>query len=262
MDATSASLLIEPRVVAKLPPAKSLRWVWILLFGSLIVGGQIFGDMAMQPGADRKAISQWLNSQSLIVNFLLPFAAMYVPACRKWTSYERLQGVVIPFLLLSYFIQLTWELGFVLLSDQIALAKNEAWAYTWWSYLDGGDYRYLHAEPPIVTMEILGILNACVGVIGLIWLYRTKFTDYRATLVILCVEAIQIPLTWYYYLSEILSGYKDVDTESFIAFYVTFWGVNAPWLILPWFAVYWAVQTLRRQFAIAASASGARLPPA
>jgi len=258
MNATASLLPAEPKLVSKLPPAKSLRWAWIVIFGSLVVGGQFYSSMAMEPGADRKAIAQLLNTQTVIVYYLGIFAAMWLPACRKWTSYERLQGVVFPFLIMSYVVQLTWELGFVLLHDQIAQAKNEAWAYTWWSYLDGGDYRYLHAEAPIVTMEILGITNAVVGILGMIYLFRTKFTDYRATLVIMAVEAIQIPLTWYYFLSEMLNGYENVNTESFVDFYITFWGVNSPWLILPWMVLYWGNQTLQRQFALAADIRSGR----
>ncbi|WP_197063644.1 hypothetical protein [Novosphingobium malaysiense] len=198
-------------------------------------------------------MAQVMNSHTVIAYYGGIFAAMFLPSLRKWTSYERLQGVILPFLVMSYIVQLTWELGFVLLNEQIAKAKNESWAYSWWSYLDGGDYRYLNPEPPILTMEMLGITNAVVGVIGLIWLYRSKFLDYRATLVIMGVEAIQIPLTWYYYLSEALGGFSHVNTASFMDFGVTFFLVNSPWLIVPWMVLYWGNQTLKRQFSLAAT---------
>lgn len=262
MNVTADLLPAQPTLVTKLPPSKALRIAWIVAFGSLVVGGSIYSNFALQPGADRKFIAQLMNSHTVLAYYLGIFAAMWLPSLRKWTAYERLQGVVLPFLIMSYVVQLTWELGFVLLNEQIATARNESWAYSWWSYLDGGDYRYLNPEPPILTMEILGIANAVVGIIGLIYLWRTKFTDYRATLMIMAVEAIQIPLTWYYYLSEALHGFSHVNTSSFMDFVVTFFLVNSPWLILPWMVLYWGDQTLRRQFGLAAniraSSSGAR----
>lgn len=259
MNATVDRLPSAPTLVTKLPPSKALRIAWLVTFGSLVVGGSIYSNIALQPGADRKFIAQVMNGHTVIAYYLGIFAAMLLPSLRKWTSYERLQGVILPFLVMSYVVQLTWELGFVLLNEQIAVARNEPWAYSWWSYLDGGDYRYLNPEAPILTMEILGITNALFGVIGLIYLYRTKFTDYRATLIIMAVETIQIPLTWYYYLSEALSGFEHVNTDSFADFGITFFAVNSPWLILPWMVLWWGDQTLRRQFALAADPSSLKV---
>ncbi|HKX80481.1 MAG TPA: hypothetical protein VJM34_18385 [Novosphingobium sp.] len=253
MNATADLLPAEPRLVTKLPPSKALRLTWLITFGSLVAAGSVYSSLALQPGADRKLIAQILNSHTVIVYYVGVFAAMWLPSLRKWTAYERLQGVVLPFLIMSYVVQLTWELGFVLLNEQIANARNESWAYTWWSYLDGGDYRYLNPEAPILTMEILGITNAVVGIFGLIYLQRSRFADYRATLIIMAVEAIQIPLTWYYYLSEALDGFSHVNTNSFMDFGVTFFLVNSPWLIVPWMVLYWGNQTLLRQFAVAAN---------
>ena len=258
MNATANLLPAEPRLVTKLPPSKALRLIWIIAFGSLVVGGSVYSSLALQPGADRKFIAQILNSHTVIAYYVGIFAAMLLPSLRTWTKYERLQAVVFPFLIMSYVVQLTWELGFVLLNEQIAKARNESWAYSWWSYLDGGDFRYLNPEAPILTMEILGITNAVVGIIGLIYLKLTKFTDYRATLVIMAVEAIQIPLTWYYYLSEALDGFSHVNTASIVDFGVTFFLVNSPWLILPWMVLHWGNQTLQRQFALAADIRAAR----
>ena len=261
MNTTARLLPADATLVTKLPRSKVLLIVWIIAFGSLVVGGSFYSNFALAPGADRKLIAQVMNVHTVFVYYIGVFAAMWLPSMRKWTAYERLQGVVFPFLIMSYVVQLTWELGFVLLHEQIALAKNEAWAYSWWSYLDGGDLRYLNPEPPILTMEILGITNAVVGVLGLIYLKLSKFADYRATLIIMAVEAIQIPLTWYYYLSEALGGFSNVNTASFVDTYITFFAVNSPWLILPWLVLYWGNQTLLRQFAVAARASSVASGP-
>ena len=259
MNATADLLPAEPKLVTKLPPSKGLRIIWIIAFGSLIAAGPIFSNMAFQPGADRRHVADLMNSHTAIVYFVGIFAALWpLPSLRKWTAYERMQGVVFPFLIMSYAVQLTWELGFVLLHERIAQARNEPWAYSWWSFLDGGDWRYLNPEPPILTMEILGITNAVVGVIGLIILNRSKFTDYRGTLMVMATAAVQIPLTWYYFLSEALGGFSHVNTSSFMDFGVKFFLVNSPWLFVPWMVLWWGDRTLRRQFALAANIRGSR----
>lgn len=255
MNVTADLMPAEPRLVTKLPPSKSLRLIWIIAFGSLIVAGPIFSNMAFAPGADRRHVADLMNSHTVLVYYVGIFAALLpLPSLRKWTGYERVQGVIWPFMIMSYITQLTWELGFVLLHEKISHARNEPWAYSWWSFLDGGDYRYLNPEPPILTMEILGITNAVVGTIGLIWLKRSKFTDYRATMLVMANATIQIPLTWYYFLSEGLGGFSHVNMTSFMDFWIKFIGVNSPWLILPWMVLWWANVTLKNQFALAAKA--------
>ena len=51
------------------------------------------------------------------------------------------------FLVVSYITHLSWELGWLLLHRAIAGAADQAWAYGWWAYIDGGDLRYALAPP-------------------------------------------------------------------------------------------------------------------
>ncbi len=39
---------------------------------------------------------------------------------------------------ITYITHVTWELLWLLLHDEIAAARNSAWAYVWWAYIDGG----------------------------------------------------------------------------------------------------------------------------
>ncbi len=44
---------------------------------------------------------------------------------------------------------------------------------------------------------------------------------------------------------EILEGLPNVDTSSFLDTWVKFGLANAPWIVFPWFVLYWGQRTLR-----------------
>jgi hypothetical protein len=54
-------------------------------------------------------------------------------------------------------------------------------------------------------------------------------------------------LTWYYYGTEILTGFESVNTASFVDFWVKFILLNGPWLVFPWLVLIWGWLLLRRQ---------------
>jgi hypothetical protein len=49
-----------------------------------------------------------------------------------------------------------------------------------------------------------------------------------------------------YYGSEILAGFPNVDTRSFLDAWIKFGLANAPWVVFPWLVLYWGTRTLRR----------------
>ena len=48
-----------------------------------------------------------------------------------------------------------------------------------------------------------------------------------------------------YFGGEILEGLPNVDTASFLDTWIKFGLANAPWLVFPWFVLYWGGCTLR-----------------
>lgn len=235
-------------VTVGVPPSRGLRTCWIVAFGSLVAGFPLYTALVFGAGADRGAMADALAVQATIAYFLGIFAAQLpLPGLRAWTRYERLQATVLPFVICSYATHLTWELGWLVLHGPIARAHDAAWAYPWWAYIDGGDTRYLNPDPHFLMVEVLSVVNGCVGLTGLLLLRRSRFTDHRGTLLVMSTAVTHTVLTWYYYGSEIIGGFPSVDTSSALDLGVKFILLNAPWLIAPWLVLAWGHQTLLRQ---------------
>lgn len=239
------------QVIHAVPPARSLRIVWVLAFGSLVVAFPVYTLLAFAADFDRDTMANVLSVQVTIAYFVGIFAALLpLRALRDWSRYARLQAVVLAFVLCSYLTHLSWELGWLILHGPIADARDSAWAYPWWAYIDGGDLRYLNPEPHFLMIEVLSVINGAIGLTGLVLLKRSRFTDYRGTLLVMSTAVTHTVLTWYYYGSEILGGFDSVNTSSFLDVGVKFVLLNSPWLIAPWLVLAWGWQTLRRQFAV------------
>jgi hypothetical protein len=248
MTAISARPVESLTTVPSVPPSRALRTCWVVAFGSLVLAFPLYTFLVFGAGAGRAPMADALAVQATLAYFVGIFAAA-LPwrSLRSWSRYERLQAVVLPFVVCSYATHLTWELGWLVLHKQIAAAHDSPWAYAWWAYIDGGDIRYLNPDPHFLMIEVLSVVNGCVGVTGLVLLRRSRFTDHRATLLIMSTAVTHTVLTWYYYGSEIIGGFPSVDTSSVLDLGVKFLLLNSPWLIAPWLVLAWGRQTLERQ---------------
>ena len=250
MTATAVPLATAKSVISGLPPSRGLRVMWLVAFGSLVLAFPLYAYLVFHSHMDRGLMANLLAAQATVAYFVGIFAAFLpIPSLRRWTRFERLQGVVLPFVICSYATHLTWELAWLILHKPIAGARDSAWAYAWWAYIDGGDLRYLNPDPHFLMIEVLSVINACVGITGVIQLKRSQFTDYRGTLLVMSTAVTHTVLTWYYYGSEIIGGFPSVNTSSFFDLGVKFILLNAPWLIAPWLVLAWGYQMLKRQFA-------------
>lgn len=249
-------------ISARLPRSRGLRIVWIVAFGSLALAFPTYSYLAFHSSVDRSFIADAMVVQATAAYFLGIFAAFLpIPSLRTWTRFQRLQAVVLPFVICSYVTHLTWELGWLILHKAIAGARDAAWAYPWWNYIDGGDLRYLHAEPNFLMIEVLSVINACVGVTGLVLLFRSKFTDYRGTLLLMSTAVTHTVLTWYYYGTEIIAGFPSTNTHSFMDLGVKFILLNGPWLIAPWLVLAWGYAMLQKQFTASRKYALNAVPP-
>jgi hypothetical protein len=237
-------------IVPGLPPSRALRVCWVVAFGSLVLAFPLYTSLVFGAGVSRVSMADALAVQATVAYFLGIFAAcLPLRSLRSWSRYERLQAIVLPFVICSYATHLTWELGWLILHKPIAGAHDSPWAYAWWAYIDGGDTRYLNPDAHFLMIEVLSVLNGCLGVAGLVMLRRSRFTDHRATLLIMSTAVTHTVLTWYYYGSEIIGGFPSVDTSSVLDLGVKFLLLNSPWLIAPWLVLAWGYQTLKRQLA-------------
>ncbi len=148
---------------------------------------------------------------------------------------------------ITYTTHLTWELGWLVLHDRIVSSPDSAWAYLWWMYIDGGDFRYATSDPTLITMELLSVANGVVGMTGLYLWWRSRGRSTNAVLLFMATAVVHLYSTVIYFGSEILDGFPNVDTGSFVDLWIKFLLLNGLWLVVPWVVLRWGRRTLDRQ---------------
>ena len=128
--------------------------------------------------------------------------------------------------------------------DAIAAAREAAWTYPWWAYIDGGDHRYANPTGTLVTMEALSVLNGLVGVSGLTLWFRSGKSDRRGVLLCMATAVVHLYSVSLYYGSEVLDGFPSVNTASTLDLWIKFGLANAPWFVFPWFVLHWGYRAL------------------
>ena len=224
--------------------------LWIarsLTLGPVALAFPVASAAVFVGGADRNATADLLAvvySVGLFAGFSTSLWPL--PSLRSWTRFERIQSVCLVFMVVSYATHLSWELCWLLLHDAIHAAHDSAWAYPWWAYIDGGDMRYAEASAELLSMELLSVLNGLVGATGLTLWLRSGRTDPRGVLLCMATAVVHLYSASLYFGSEILAGMPNVDTSSFLDTWIKFGLANSPWLIFPWFVLYWGNRTLHR----------------
>jgi hypothetical protein len=198
--------------------------------------------------ADRNAAADLLSvvySFGLFLGFTTSLWPL--PRLSGWTRFRRIESLCVVFLAVSCITHLSWELVWLLFHDTIANSKDAAWAYPWWAYIDGGDLRYAQAPSNLVMMEILSVSNGVMGTSGLVLWFRSGKRDPRGLLLCMATAVVHLYSTSLYYGSEILEGLPNVDTSSFLDTWIKFGLANLPWLVFPWFVLYWGWRRLEVQ---------------
>lgn len=162
------------------------------------------------------------------------------------SRFARIQSMCFIWFGITYATHLSWELIWLLFHEQIGASPDQAWAYPWWMYIDGGDARYATAGATLVTQEFLSVLNGLVGATGLVIWWRSKGRSALSVLLLMSTAVVHIYSTTLYFGSEVLDGYPNVDTSSFADFWIKFWLLNGLWLVMPWLVLYWGYRTLTR----------------
>ena len=223
---------------------------WVICFGSLALAFPFYSYLVFGLGMDRSDIANIFATQVTIAYWLGICAAFLpLPSLRNWSKLRRIHAVCLAFMLVSYITHLSWELGWLFLHEDIAQSRDTLWAYTWWAYIDGGDMRYYQPELNFIMMEVLSVINGSIGLTGLWLLFRSKFEDYRGTLLCMSTGVTHTVLTWYYYGTEFMAGFESVNVNSFFDLWIKFIFLNGPWLVFPWLVLYWGNRLLRIQLA-------------
>lgn len=158
---------------------------------------------------------------------------------------QKLESTVVVWLLTTYSIHLTWELGWVLAREAIQTAPDAIWSYPWWAYIDGGDARYASSDPGFLLIEMLSVANGFAGMLAL-GRWRAVGRPTAGVLVTLVASAaVHLYSAAFYLFGEAMAGYPNVDTDSPIDFVIKFWALNGIWLVMPWLVIAWATRQLR-----------------
>ncbi len=200
-------------------------------------------------GADRVATAYSLSFvYVLVMTGLLVAPWMPFSALRGETSYRRLERMIYIWVIVFSLTAVLWEIPWLLMWERIAEAKNELWAYTWWSYIDGGDVRYLNPDWMVFYIEGWADFNGVLSGIALIAWLRSGKTNVLPVYYFMFVSAVHVVCTLQYYVSEAALGFPNVDTSSFVNLYIKFGWANSFWLILPFFVLVWGKATLERVY--------------
>ncbi len=219
----------------------------LLTLGAVVAAFPLATLAVFRYGCDRTAVADavaWTYSLGLFAACSTAFWPL--PSLRTWSRPERVASTAMIFMVISYATHLSWELGWLVLRDAIAEGRDAAWAYPWWAYIDGGDARYASPSTQLVAMEMLSVLNGCVGAAALVTLRRTARPDRRRAAIMACMATAVVHLysTSLYFGGELLEGLPNVDTTRFVDLWIKFVLANAPWLIFPWFVLAWGRRAL------------------
>jgi len=232
-----------------------LKLVWALSFGSLVLAFPFYSYLVFGLNHDRASTADLLAIQVTVAYWVgMAAAFLPLPSLAGWTRLQRLQTVALTFMTVSFLTHLSWELGWLLLHERIAEARDEMWAYTWWAYIDGGDTRYYRPETHFIMLEVLSVINGSIGITGLFLLWRSQMRSVLGTLLCMSTAVTHTVTAWYYYGTEILSGFDSVNTDSVVDLWIKFVLLNGPWLLFPWIVLIWGYRQLHHLL-------GAQAPP-
>jgi hypothetical protein len=182
-----------PRVLVTGIVHRDLALARLLTLGPVVLAFPLGTLAVFRLGLGREATADviaWTYSVGLFAAFTT--AAWPLPSLRTWDVERRAGSAALLFLIVSYATHLTWELGWLLLHERIAAARDLAWAYPWWAYIDGGDARYASAPTELVTIEILSVMNGLVGMTALVLWLRSKGRDWRAVLLFMATAVVHL----------------------------------------------------------------------
>ena len=216
----------------------------ILLIAFPVASYAVFGL-----GADRTLTA---NALSYVFVFtmtgLLAAPWLPFPSLRGESTYRRLERMIYIWIIVFSLTAVLWEIPWLVLWEQIAGAKDELWAYTWWAYIDGGDVRYIDPDWMVFYVEGWADFNGVMSGIALIAWFRSGKKNVLPIYFFMFVAAVHIVNTMLYLVSEAAIGFPNVDTQSFVNLYIKFFWSNAFWLVLPFFVLAWGKLTLERVY--------------
>ncbi|MCB1615822.1 MAG: hypothetical protein KDI30_07390 [Pseudomonadales bacterium] len=230
------------------PEKQNLKQIQALLLALVVLAFPFCAWLVYQQNQPRLEMANMLACVygfGLYAVFFSPW--LPIPGRKLVSPSQRLQESVIIWFWVTYITHLTWEFGWLVFHDAIVNGKDASWTYIWWAYIDGGDYRYAEFGSTLVGMEILSVINGIVGMLGLFFWYKKPCKQNLAILLFMATAVVHLYATSLYYLTEILEGFPNVNTESIFDIGVKFIIANSPWLVMPCLVLKWGGKTLTEE---------------
>lgn len=236
-----------PELRDALRPAtpKALKWsvgipLAILLGSFPVAMAAVFAfDGDRRFWADFLAVGYLIGVYGIVKAPWLPWSGM-----KNRSAMDKLETTVTMWWWIVYIVAVTWELPYLLFTDIIRNAPDAWWAYTWWAYIDGGDFRYAGYDPTIVTLEWFTVLHGIGGLVALRFWYASGRSSVGALLYLMLSAAWHFNQTMQYYVVEAIQGFPSVGKTAF-DLYGRFILVNSPWVIMPVAVWIFGVQKIR-----------------
>lgn len=239
-------------IYRRVPLINSEASLLIALFTMLISSVGFCGGLAVHFfGVDiveMAYISFWVFDFSVIGLLVTPWLPL--PALAKFSRYERLQFMIEIWVWLYVLIALTYEVPWIFAYEEIAYAEDALWAYPWWSYIHGGDIRYLHVDLHVLFSEAWACTNASIAAVALYLWYKSGRTSTTAVYMLMFCAGMHIAPTVQYYSLEAFHHFPSVDIGNPNNFVAKFIISNSPWLFMPFFVFTWGTKALPRLYGV------------
>ncbi len=202
-------------------------------------------------GGDRALSTTWLVTTFIVAIWGL-FVTPWLPlkSLQNIGKMGRLELCVTAWFWVCFMSAVGWELPWILMTDKIRAAKDEMWAYPWWAYIDGGDFRYKRFDCTVGSIETLNVASGLMGLSALLVWLRSRRTSVTAKLLLMLSSAASFFLTMVYYLGQTCAGFVDVG-HDFFDLYIRFILLNSPWVVMPVVVWAWGIATFARQQRVA-----------
>lgn len=233
-----------------LPLVNSEASLLIAIFALLLSNVGFLGGLAVHFwGVDiikMAYVSFWVFDFSLLGMFVTPWLPL--PALANYTKFQRLTFMIEIWVWVYVLIALTYEIPWVFGYQQIAYAENELWAYPWWSYIQGGDIRYLYVDLHVLFAEAWACTNAAISAVALYIWYKSKRSSTTAVYMLMFCAGMHIAPTVQYYSLETFHHFPSVDINNVHNFWGKFIFSNCSWLLMPFVVFTWGTRALPRLY--------------
>lgn len=234
------------------PLVKSEASLLIAIFALLLSNVGFMGGLAVHfwdvDIKEMAYVSFWVFDLCLLGMYVVPW--LKLPSLTNYTTHQRFTFMIEVWVWVYVLIALTYEVPWIFGYSQMAYAEDELWAYPWWSYIQGGDIRYLYVEKHVLFSEAWACTNAAVASVALYIWYKSGRSSTTAVYMLMFCAGMHIAPTVQYYSLEAFHNFPNVDTGNPHNFWGKFIFSNCSWLIMPFVVFTWGTKTLPRLYGV------------